>query len=254
MNKDGADRDTYVQRVREGTRQYIQELLTENEKLRLFVATIEGEKVRLEEQVGLLREELDSHQSQATQLQEQLAHIEEENQRFSEKYVEVEQHNANLANLYVASYRLHSTLNRQEVLDTIQEIIINLIGSEELGIFELQPGHTSLELVSSFGIEPERYRQIALGSGLIGKVAQTGETYLQESSNGKGKGPVVEDAQLTSCIPLKVDGKVTGAIAIFRLLQQKSGLQEVDYELFHLLATHAATALYCSRVLVGASL
>jgi len=251
MNKDGADRDTYVQRVREGTRQYIQELLTENEKLRLFVATIEGEKVRLEEQVGLLREELGSHQSQAVQLQEQLAHIEEENLRFSEKYVEVEQHNANLANLYVASYRLHSTLHRQDVLDTIQEIIINLIGSEELGIFELQPGHNSLELVSSFGIEPEHFRHIELGSGLIGRVAQTGETYLQESANGNG--PLVDDNHLTSCIPLKVDGKVTGAIAIFRLLQQKDGLQEVDYELFHLLATHAATALYCSRVLVEAN-
>ena len=247
MNKDAADRDTYVQRVREGTRQYIQELLTENEKLRLLVATIEGEKVRVEEQVALLREELGSHRSQAVQLQEQLAHIEEENQRFSEKYVEVEQHNANLANLYVASYRLHSTLNRQDVLDTIQEIIINLIGSEELGIFELHPGHTSLELVSSFGIEPARFRHIELGSGVIGKAAQTGETYLQESSNG-------DPDHLTSCIPLKVDGKVTGAIAIFRLLQQKDGLQEIDYELFHLLATHAATALYCSRVLVGANL
>src|SRR6185295_19448957 len=136
------------------------------------------------------------HQSQAVELQDQLAHIEEENQRFSEKYVEVEQHNANLANLYVASYRLHSTLNRGEVLDTIQEIIINLIGSEELGIFELQPGHTSLELVSSFGIEPERFRNIELGSGVIGKVAQTGETYLPGSSNGKR--PVVDDDHLTS--------------------------------------------------------
>ena len=254
MGKDTADRETYVQRVREGTRQYIQELLTENEKLRLFVATIEGEKVRLEEQVLLLREELDSHQSQAAELQDQLAHIEEENQRFSEKYVEVEQHNANLANLYVASYRLHSTLNRQEVLDTIQEIIINLIGSEELGIFELQPGHTSMELVSSFGIEPDRYRHIPLGAGLIGKVGQTGETYLREPTQQNGNGLTADEHHLTSCIPLKVDGRVTGAIAIFRLLQQKNGLQEVDYELFHLLATHAATALYCSRVLVGVTL
>src|SRR6185503_5039626 len=105
-----------------------------------------------------------------------------------------------------------------------------------------------------FGIEPERYRHIPLGSGLIGKVGQTGETYLTESSNENGNGRTADEEFLTSCIPLKVDGKVTGAIAIFRLLQQKNGLQEVDYELFHLLATHAATALYCSRVLVGVSI
>jgi hypothetical protein len=39
---------------------------------------------------------------------------------------------------------------------------------------------------------------------------------------------------------------VTGAIALFRLLPQKAGFQAVDRELFDLLATHAATALYCS--------
>jgi GAF domain-containing protein len=197
----------------------------------------------------MLREELNSHQSQEAQLHIQLTHIEEENQRFSEKYVEVEQHNANLANLYVASYRLHSTLNRKEVLETIQEIIINLIGSEELGIFELGPESRALNLVSSFGIESERYRNIALGSGLIGNVALTGETYLAEHVNGNGAAGAAraEEAHLTSCIPLKVDGNVTGAIAIFRLLQHKDGLQEVDHELFQLLATHAATALYCSK-------
>src|SRR6185295_2122768 len=134
------------------------------------------------------------HQSQAVELQDQLAHIEEENQRFSEKYVEVEQHNANLANLYVASYRLHSTLKRQEVLETIQEIIINLIGSEELGIFELEPGRKALDLVSSFGIEAKRYGGIPLGSGLIGKVALTGETYLDACSNGAGNGGTVDEA------------------------------------------------------------
>ena len=249
MTKDGADRDAYVHKVREGTRQYIQELLTENEKLRLLAANLEGENARQEEQLAKLREELNSQQSQEAQLHKQLTHIEEENQRFSEKYVEVEQHNANLANLYVASYRLHSTLDRKEVLETIQEIIINLIGSEELGIFELGPERGALKLVSSFGIESEQYRNIALGSGLIGNVALTGETYLAEHLNGNGAAGAVkaEEAHLTSCIPLKVDGKVTGAIAIFRLLQHKDGLQEVDHELFHLLATHAATALYCSR-------
>jgi hypothetical protein len=248
MNDDGRERDGYVFKVREGTRQYIQELLTENEKLRMLAAQLEGDKKRLEEQVGTLREELDSHQCQEARLQQQLASIEEQNLRFSEKYVEVEQHNANLANLYVASYRLHSTLNRHEVLDTIQEIIINLIGSEELGIFELGDKREALQLVSFFGIEPDRYREIPLGSGLIGNVALTGQTYLRDlNSNGNGHHKSGDEAHLTSCIPLKVDGAVTGAIAIFRLLQHKDGLEEVDHELFHLLATHAATALYCSR-------
>jgi hypothetical protein len=44
---------------------------------------------------------------------------------------------------------------------------------------------------------------------------------------------------------------VTGAIALFRLLPQKPALEDVDHELFELLATHAATALYCTRLHQG---
>ena len=245
----GENSNTYVQRVREGTRQYIEELLSENERLRLRIATLDGDKVRLEEQVALLRDELDSHHHQEERLQEQLANIEEENERFNQRYLEVEQHNSNLANLYVASYRLHSTLDRADVLETIKEIVINLIGSEELGIFELAPDRQALELVSFFGIEQERFREVPLGFGHIGKAALTGETYFAHNSSGNcnGSNRGSPEEHLTSCIPLKVDGCVTGAIAIFRLLEQKSSLEEVDYELFHLLATHAATALYCSK-------
>ncbi len=54
------------------------------------------------------------------------------------------------------------------------------------------------------------------------------------------------EKDLTACIPLKVDGKVTGALALFRLLPQKQGFEAVDHELFDLLATHAATALHAS--------
>jgi hypothetical protein len=45
---------------------------------------------------------------------------------------------------------------------------------------------------------------------------------------------------------LTLDGRVTGAIAIFKLLPQKAGIEDLDREIFELLATHAATALYCT--------
>jgi LytS/YehU family sensor histidine kinase len=239
------DRGHYIQKVREDTRQYIHDLLTENEKLRLRVAAIEGEKHHLEEEVNILREEVDSQRSQAIHLQQELANVEAENRRFYDQYQQVEQHNANLANLYVASYRLHTTVSRDEVLTTIHEIIINLIGSEELAVFELDPGSSVLRLVSSFGIDDGRYRDLPLGSGVIGKAAASGETYLSHEWSGNGRAS--DEPEVTSCIPLKVGGQVTGAIAIFRLLQHKKGLEAVDYELFHLLATHASTALFCTR-------
>jgi GAF domain-containing protein len=57
---------------------------------------------------------------------------------------------------------------------------------------------------------------------------------------------------MTACVPLVVDGRVTGAVAIFRLLEHKRGLEDVDSELFSLLGTQAATALYCTRLVSAA--
>jgi transcriptional regulator with GAF, ATPase, and Fis domain len=50
------------------------------------------------------------------------------------------------------------------------------------------------------------------------------------------------------CIPLKIKEHVIGVLVIYKLLVQKSQFAEVDYELFTLLAGHAATAVFSSRL------
>lgn len=180
-------------------------------------------------------------------LHDLLADIQEENRRASARYVEVEQQNTNLANLYVASYQLHGTLDRQRVLGAIQEIIINLIGSEELAIWELDEEREELTLAASFGIDEVAWHSIPLdlNAGIIGLVSVTGERFVAGQSDLL---PAGREAGLTACVPLKLDDRVIGAIGIFSLLGQKEGLEPVDFELFDLLASHAATALYCTRL------
>jgi hypothetical protein len=273
---------SYVLKVGEDTRRYAQEILSENERLRALVAalkseksqlefrisvmatfvgehtetrelltSLEGEKLRLETQLGAVKGELDRHLENQAQLQRQLSEVETQNQRFTEEFNQVEQQNNNLTNLYVASYRLHGTLDRQEVVATIQEIIANLVGSEEQAIFETNPDSTAFSLVASIGIDPARYQEIPMGSGPIGRAGQTGDPFVV----GEGKDvPDAGDPALTACIPLKLNDKVTGAIALFRLLPQKPRLEPVDHELFDLLATHAATALYCTGLHARVSL
>ncbi|HLG17973.1 MAG TPA: GAF domain-containing protein [Blastocatellia bacterium] len=245
MNKGDEDQKGYVNRGRENTKQFLEELLSENANLRTLVSILEDETRSLREQSLLQQLEINHYRYKEDELRQRLADTEAANRRLFERYVEVEQQNNNLANLYVASYRLHGTLDRQEVLAVIQEIIINLVGSEEMGIFELNEEGSALSLVASFGIEPTYYQTIPLGSGLIGRVVSTGETYVAGQGNGKNVGPdQTEETDLTACLSLKLGGKVTGAIVVFRLLQQKTGLEPVDYELLHLLAQEAATALY----------
>jgi len=254
MSNEKEGQKSYVYRVLDDTTSYVQNLLADNEELRQLLGSTKTEKNQIEEQLLLIQNEVKRSREETTRLEQKLAQIEGENRQYSGRYIEVEQQNANLANLYVASYRLHSTLDRDEVLSVIQEIIINLIGSEELAIFEIDVSGEALRLAASFGIDEEKYRSIPFGQGIIGKTASTGKPYLAEHEPDEEA--ALRKPEITACLPLRLGESVTGAIAIFQLLPQKPGLEPLDYELFDLLGTHAAAALYCTKLhaMMGTSL
>ena len=244
MEKDQGHDTNYIQKVQGETQRFIQTLMADNEKLRALVATLGSENLRMKEDFSKVQQALEHREKEQERLQKQMTEVAAENLRFSEQYAEVDRQNSNLANLYVAGYRLHGTLNRDEVLAVIQEIIINMIGSEELGIFEVEQEKKTLTLLASFGIDEARYRNLSFDSGIIGEVAAGGNPYFAGEEKREFKFP--DEANLTACIPLKVDGKITGAIAVFRLLGHKLGLEDIDRELFDLLATQAAMALHAT--------
>ncbi len=239
------EHESYVRRVQEETQRYSQSLLSENERLRAENVMLAAAQQSLRDEAVALREALARREGAHQELAARLKSVEDENHRFAQEYSDVEQQNANLANLYVASYQLHGTLQRDEVLATIQEIVANLVGSEEMGLFE-RDGDGGLALVRSAGIDTGAFRRVAPGHGIIGRVAQDGRTHLSERDGLAGARP--EEAQLTACVPLKLAGRVTAVLALFRLLPQKAGFEPLDQELFDLLANQAAMALYCTSL------
>jgi len=246
MKETRNDHGAYVRKVQEETQSFTQDVLGEMQRLQVLVATLEREVSRQQAQVVALRADGERHQREEAALKAQLDGIRTETERYSTRYQEIEHQNSNLANLYVASYRLHGTLDRKEVVAAIQEIIANLIGSEEAALFELDPDTRALQLTASFGVDPEVWRSIPAGTGRIGQAVQSGQTFVAgEGEAAPAEGP---EKGLTACVPLKLDGRVMGAIAIFGLLPQKSAIEELDYELFDLLATQAAFALYCTSL------
>ena len=162
---------------------------------------------------------------------------EADNRRLSQELVQAEQQRQELLNLYVASRRLQVSLDRADVLAGIQEIVINLIGSEELGVFEVSEDRQSLCLISAFGLEGDAWERIPLGRGPIGEAVSRGEAVMDGQPNA---------SHLTAVVPLKVDGNLIGALAVFRLRPQKGALSANDRDLFELLASHGAVALHNS--------
>src|SRR5688572_14859215 len=111
---------------------FTEELMSENERLRYRLVHLETEKMNLantlQKEVERLRLENGQLSQQLEFLSDRSEEIESENKDFVLRYIEVEEQNESLANLYVASHNLHSTLDPQEVLQCIKEILINMVG------------------------------------------------------------------------------------------------------------------------------
>jgi len=241
--------DEFLGVFRKGV-EFTQEILKENERLRFRVVQL-AEQLKLA-QNGTVGDDVRRLQQQVTELtaeREALLNrfklVEEENKDFASRYVEVEEENNNLANLYVASYQLHSTMDFAEVLRIVSEIILNLIGSDHFAILIRDEEDPVLTVAAAETFDPA-IKKIPLGQGVIGRVAETGEVFVQDdlerAKTGSPDHPIV-------CIPLKIHGNVIGVIAIFDLFEQKrKRLTRVDHELFSMLAGHAATAIFSAKM------
>jgi transcriptional regulator with GAF, ATPase, and Fis domain len=228
-------------------REFTEELLKENERLRFKVASLEAGGAAgggSDDRVRDLQARVRELEERVAELKARHRKVEEENKEFADRYIEIEEQNNNLANLYVASYQLHSTLDYQEVLRIVQEIVINLIGAEAFHILMVSEKSGQLELECSEG-QPAVATVVPMGEGIIGKSAQTGENYFAESVGRREPSPFAEPLAV---IPLKIKDSVIGVISINKLLVQKTQFTTMDYELFTLLAGHAATALFAAKL------
>ena len=92
------------------------------------------------------------------------------------------------------------------------------------------------------GTDVEIFPKIAPGSGVIGGSVASGETHCGETDGTHDwESPI-------ACIPLRVQDRPIGAIAIYSLLEQKETFTPLDHELFTLLAGHAATAIFAAQL------
>jgi hypothetical protein len=193
---------------------FTRELLHENERLRRRLADLEQER--------------------------------REGQACAHRCAEIEQENDHLASLCVASAQLHSTLDLAEVIRTITEIAINLIGADRFAIYALDERRGELRPLAAEGVPLAQLPACRVGEGRIGAVVAAGAAQTFEASPG-GAGADRAGEPL-AVIPLRVEERSLGAIAIFRLLPQKPGLSALDHELFEVLAGHAATAIFAARL------
>jgi nitrate/nitrite-specific signal transduction histidine kinase len=206
------------------------ELIRDNESLRL-------KAVELEAELAAARAKLVGFNDAMQQ-----------KRRYEERFAEVERENHDLASLYVAAYQLHATLDPAAVVRTVVEILVNFVGAKTFAVFVVDEPRARLVAVAAHNVDREVLAQPALGSPGLGEQA------LAERPSYTEFEPAAPDPRADPprvVVPLRMGEKSVGALAIWELLAHKGALDSVDYELFNLLAAHAASALEAARLAAG---
>lgn len=235
------NQESYVRRVLEETREYERRLREDNESLRELVATLECERIALRKRVEELEAGVTQQLGEMSALRERLTAQVNANLKSTEQQLAIEQQNTNLANLYVASYRLNGALDRAEIVDAIREIVINLVGCEEFAL--LEPDHGGAwKVCSSMGLPEDFLARMATPESPLAGHLESRRLHVTDPAVLS-----VDELDLsrpTACVVMSVGDEAVGAVAMYRLLPQKSGIEPLDREIFDLLAANAAMALY----------
>lgn len=223
-------------------RELMVELMRENEQLRVQNLLLEKQKIEAEQRLDNSRLGIENQQlkSELDLLNTRLEDMEKKSKKFRRRYEDVEQYNMALSNVYIASNQLHATLDFSAVVKTAEEILWNLIASPVFAIFLKNEKTDDFLLVGGAGIEGRFPRDVLpLTEGMITEsIAEGVSLFLDGETTGD---PL-------AAIPLKVEGRgVVGLITVYEIEQHKGCLSDMDKELFDLLASQTATAMFSSR-------
>ena len=234
--------------------EFTEELMRENEKLRFRVVQLEEERRALAASVqsptptagaGALRElvaRIEQLEGEREALMSRFAGVERLNRDIYDRYHDIERENNNLANLYVASFQLHSTMELRELTQIILEILLNFVGAKTFAIQLVDEEHGKLRTLAAEGIERAKVPEGGVAEGRIGEVITSGHHFI-DGERLRARADLAHLDRPVIVVPLKIRDRVVGVVIIWDLLSQKTALADVDYELFNLLAAHAASAL-----------
>jgi len=161
---------------------------------------------------------------------------------------DIEIENSNLASLYVALSQLHSSLDVNEVLGVIVEILLNFVGAEEFAVM-IADEQDTLRPIVAHGMSRNAVPAISK-SGMYASAIESGQPRF--GAFVRGPAPEGVSGEPSVCIPLHAAGEVIGVLPVWSFLQQKEALTHIDNEIIQLMSKSAGTALEAARLAMTA--
>jgi hypothetical protein len=242
-------RDAFLQTFFKRGAELTDELVSENRRLRDQIAGLESENAALKTQLAsdeairdLLRKIEQLEREKARLLS--TVHRQEE---ITHRVTEIEAELESFANLYVASFQLHTSLRVRSVVRHVRELLEQLVGARSLAIYFIDEAARRLSPISSYGVDIGTLPTIPLhdappGDAAAATIEKTFLTGLPHVAEGEVM------ASPAACIPLQLEDRIVGVVAIYTLLAQKKQFITVDRELFKLVGAHAGGALVAAHL------
>jgi hypothetical protein len=196
------------------------------------------------------RDRLDRCQAEVVRLRRRAEAAEAANHRMAAEHAELAEGLSVLTRLWVAASALHEAADENAALRALEEVMINLAGTEEFGVFEMEGG--LLVPVHAFGVADARLRPHA-PAGVVARVVGSGDAWRADSPHPDSSDDPDAPCAPVACIPLRMGERVAGVVVVWSFLPQKLAFEPFDVELYALLANRAAPALRASRLLGAAA-
>jgi hypothetical protein len=231
----------------ENGRQIATELVAELDAARRKIVELEEENARLRMQLKSdtairdLLNKIESLERERSELLSRTSQVEQQVRSELERAAAVEQELSNLASLYVATSQLHASLEPQDVIATIGQLLLQFVGAGAYIVYSADGDR--LVPVASEGLQTEQVVEARVGEGPVGKAFDSSAPFFLQ--DGATEGPMV-------VVPLRVGDQAVGAVAIMQLLEHKTELDAFDYELLRMVSAQASTAFAAARFAAAA--
>jgi hypothetical protein len=145
--------------------------------------------------------------------------------------------------LEAARRRVQESASEADTLEALREIVTNLLGCEEMGLFTVDRGESGL--CWSFGIDPKRHATLdVFQEAQLGRVI-AGECYVSRGPHGGECDPA--KPPLRVFIPIRCGNRTVAVLVMLRLLPQKLDFDNADIRLAQVLSDELGKALFKSR-------
>lgn len=186
-------------------------------------------------------DDLDAALAEAERLRVQVSTLLATQRQLSSLLVAADTRTGDLMKLIVTVRSLIESRDAAAAMESLQDILVNVIGSDDFTIYSIDPRRRLLVAVAGTNTQPRASDHVPLTDSWLGSVVRSGTLYVARPADR----PTARraSADVAAVVPLRILDRVVGAIVLARLVVHREPLNACDRDILALLGAYAATAI-----------